>query len=155
MSVCLAASPRLLCRATTPTGASCAGSPSALCRLTDSTQSHRQGPGGGRRKMQVFTLTNSSFSHSELNWATSSLSGFLTMVLQTSQMVRLAMNIPISGTNTLMPLPASAPFKLWRKEDGRKLPQSVLSNLLLYTSIFKIKDVCLRLAVTGTFCTDF
>lgn len=97
---------------------------------TDPTQPHREGPGDGRRETWVFTLTNSSFSHSELNWATSSVSGFLTMVLQTSQMVRLAMNIPISGTNTLMPLPASAPFKLRGEGDGRRLSHICMAKHL-------------------------
>lgn len=64
--------------------------------------------------MHEIRFTNSSFSNSELYCAASSVIGFWTMFLQTSQMVRLAMNIPISGTNTLIPLPASAPFRLWR-----------------------------------------
>ena len=32
-----------------------------------------------------------------------------------------AMNIPISGTYTLIPLPASAPFKLWKEKKGEEI----------------------------------
>lgn len=75
-------------------------------------------PRSQSRKRPRLRLTDSSFSNSGLHCAASSATGFWTMFLQTSQMVRLAMNMPTSGTNTRIPLPASAPFKLWREQKG-------------------------------------
>ena len=77
-----------------------------------------QGPRNQSRKSLRLRLTDSSFSNSGLHCAASSATGFWTMFLQTSQMVRLAMNMPTSGTNTRIPLPASAPFKLRRQKQG-------------------------------------
>lgn len=93
------------------------GGHEALC-ISHFSCHNLQGPRNQTRKRPRLRLTDSSFSNSGLHCAASSAIGFWTMFLQTSQMVRLAMNMPTSGTNTRIPLPASAPFKLWREKQG-------------------------------------
>lgn len=68
--------------------------------------------------------------------------GFWTMFLQTSQMVRLAMNMPMSGTNTWIALPALAPFNQWREK--REGGNSVVL-ILLWLNCHR---VCLNLLKT-------
>lgn len=70
--------------------------------------------------------TISSFSNCVLHCAASSVTGFRTMLRQRSHIDRLAMNIPMSGTNSLITLPASAPFTLYgikkiKKEQQRNI----------------------------------
>lgn len=70
--------------------------------------------------------TCSSASKSALYWAMSSGGLFWTRVRHSSQMAKPATNMPMSGMNTRMPLPASAPITLWtnRKHRGHTLTES-------------------------------
>lgn len=60
--------------------------------------------------------TCSSASKSALYWAMSSGGLFWTRLRHSSQMAKPAMNMPMSGMNTRMPLPASAPMTLKDKQ---------------------------------------
>lgn len=62
--------------------------------------------------MQEPWPTFSSGSKSWLSWAISSLGRLWTSFLHSSHTDRLAMNIPMSGRKTRIPLPASAPITL-------------------------------------------
>lgn len=61
-------------------------------------------------------LTCSSASKSWLYWAISSTGLFFSRLRHSSQVPRPAMNIPMSGRNTRMPFPTSAPITLMAEE---------------------------------------
>lgn len=65
-------------------------------------------------------LTCSSASKSSLYCAISSTGLFFSRLRHSSQVPRAAMSMPMSGKNTRMPFPASAPITLMEEEDGNQ-----------------------------------
>lgn len=72
-----------------------------------------------------------------LHCAASSVTGFCNMLRQRSHIVRLAMNIPISGTNSLITFPASAPFTLYGMKRNNKKKQR---NICYFQRHFQLEQ---------------
>lgn len=85
--------------------------------------------------------TCSSASKSALYWAMSSGGLFWTRVRHSSQMAKPAMNMPMSGMNTRIPFPASAPITLQtNRKQSTKTYRKQTTNAVIWRNSCRLLE---------------